>query len=127
MNLQNAIEEALRKIGLRIKDKQVEAIITFCYGQDIFFSLPTGYGKSIIFTILPQVYDRIRGMIYACLYHVNTVAVHIGKKGSVIVCISPLNAIIVEQQAKFVAMGISAEYVREAQKNPMAWMKMVNG
>ena len=127
MNLHNAIEEASRKIGLCLKDKQVEAIITLCSGQDTFISLPTGYRKSIIFTILPQVYDKISGMIYGCLYHVNTVAVHIGKKGSVIVWISPLNAIIVEQQAKFVAMSISAEYVGEVQKNPMAWMKMVNG
>ena len=60
-------------------------------------------------------------------YHLNAVAVHVGKKGSVIVCISPLNAIMVEQQAKFVAMGISAEYVGEAQKNPIAWRAVVNG
>ena len=59
--------------------------------------------------------------------HLNAVAVHVGKKGSVIVCISPLNAIMMEQQAKFVAMGISAEYVGEAQKNPIAWRKVVNG
>lgn len=50
-----------------------------------------------------------------------------GKKGSLIVCISPLNAIMIEQKDKFLAAGISAEFVGEAQKNPTAWRQVISG
>ena len=36
-----------------LKEKQKEAIKTFLEGNDIFVSLPTGYGKSVIYAILP--------------------------------------------------------------------------
>ena len=51
----------------------------------------------------------------------------IGKKGSVLVCISPLNAIMMEQQVKFVALGINAEYVGEEQKDVTVWKRVVDG
>ena len=30
-------------------------------GNDVFVALPTGYGKSVIFGILPAAYDILRG------------------------------------------------------------------
>ena len=127
MNLDDAIDESSQQIGLRLKDKQIEAIKAFCSGQDVFVSLPTGYGKSTIYAILPLVYDRIKGMVYSFPVLREWSSVYAGKKGSIIVCISPLNAIMVEQQAKYLAMGISVEYVGEGQKNPLAWRNVVNG
>ena len=38
-----------------LKDKQVEAIMAFVKGSDVFVSLPTGYGKSVIYAVLPIV------------------------------------------------------------------------
>ena len=41
--------------------KQKEAIVAFVLGNDTFVSLPTGYGKSAIFAILPLVFDKLLG------------------------------------------------------------------
>ena len=55
------IYNAQEELGLRLKDKQLEAVHRFCCGNDVFVSLPTGYGKSIIYAILPSVYDKMTG------------------------------------------------------------------
>ena len=57
------IEDASRQIKLCLKEKQVEAIQSFLSGHDIFVSLPTGYGKSVIYAILPLIFGRIRGRV----------------------------------------------------------------
>ena len=44
-----------------LKTKQREAVEAFIKGNDVFVALPTGYGKSIIFGILPAAYDILRG------------------------------------------------------------------
>ena len=44
-----------------LKEKQIEVIYTFVSGHDTFVSLPTGYGKSVIFAALPLVFDGLRG------------------------------------------------------------------
>ena len=45
----------------KLKDKQMEAISSFVQGNDTFVSLPTGYGKSVIYAVLPYVFDRLKG------------------------------------------------------------------
>ena len=60
----SAIEQSVTELGLvSLKEKQREAILTFIQGRDTFVSLPTGYGKSVIYAILPFVFDKIRGEI----------------------------------------------------------------
>ena len=49
MEVDKAIEEVSKHIGIRLKEKQLEAIKHFCSGKDVFVSLPTGYGKSLIY------------------------------------------------------------------------------
>ena len=62
MDASLAIEEAMKEIGLtELKEKQREAVSIFLQGRDTFVSLPTGYGKSLIYALLPLVYDRIKG------------------------------------------------------------------
>ena len=45
----------------KLKEKQLLAIDEFVSGKDVFVSLPTGNGKSLIYGLLPAVYDRVRG------------------------------------------------------------------
>jgi len=45
----------------KLKAKQVEAVEAFLGGSDTFVSLPTGYGKSIIYSVLPYAFDKLRG------------------------------------------------------------------
>ena len=44
-----------------LKPKQIESIETFVSGKDTFISLPTGYGKSVIFAILSLLFDFLHG------------------------------------------------------------------
>ena len=54
-----AIADCLRDIGVQfLKEKQLEAIHAFLDGRDTFVSLPTGYGKSLIYGILPLLFDK---------------------------------------------------------------------
>ena len=44
-----------------MKAKQIEAITAFVNGKDTFIVLPTGYGKSLVYAVLPLVFDSLRG------------------------------------------------------------------
>jgi len=37
-------------------------VCAFVQGHDTFVSLPTGYGKSTIYAILPYVFDKLKGI-----------------------------------------------------------------
>ena len=54
MNLDTAIDRAVEAVGLTVlKPLQRDIILSFCSGNDVFVSLPTGYGKSYCFVLLP--------------------------------------------------------------------------
>ena len=54
VDVKYAFERALGLCGLKeLKEKQKEALLVFKDEDDVFVSLPTGYGKSIIYGILP--------------------------------------------------------------------------
>lgn len=59
----DAVTEVTRKLSIDLKEKQLEAILEFLSGKDVFVSLPTGYGKSLIYEILPLVFDILKGII----------------------------------------------------------------
>ena len=64
MDVSEAVEEVSIQLNLTLKENQRDAIVGFCSGNDVFVSLPTGYGKSLIFAVLPLVFDKIRGRLY---------------------------------------------------------------
>ena len=50
------LDSAASKLGISsLKDKQREAITSFVDGHDVSVSLPTGYGKSLCYTLLSLV------------------------------------------------------------------------
>ena len=61
-DMDQIVNECARAYGLILKDKQIEAISSFVQGHDTFVSLPTGYGKSMIYALLPSVFDKIKGL-----------------------------------------------------------------
>lgn len=61
MDVDEAITQASKDISVDLKDKQHKAIKSFCSGRDVFVSLPTGYGKTLIFAMLPLVFDKLKG------------------------------------------------------------------
>jgi superfamily II DNA or RNA helicase len=97
-NIENAIAFALRKNGKSdlfiLKQEQKDAIYSLAIGgRDVLAVLPTGFGKSLIFQLLPFVFDYLTGK---------------SLKSSAIV-ISPLNGLICDQIEKlksFMQVGV---------------------
>ena len=68
MDFRQALDKVLRDTGFtQLKPKQREAIEAFVSGKDVFVSLPTGYGKSVIYGILPSLFDKLKGWLSICL------------------------------------------------------------
>jgi len=72
MDLDEAIQEVSRATGLIFKDKQYEVIKSFCSWNDSFVSLPTGYGKSMIYAVLPLVLDKLIGKNMVSTFEIPT-------------------------------------------------------
>lgn len=71
--------------NLSLKPKQLDALKKIYEGKDTLVLLPTGYGKSVIFHLLPKLFgDKI------------------------VICVSPLNAIIMDQIKRLRSRGILA-------------------
>ena len=51
-----------------VKPKQREAIISYVSGNDTFVVLPMRYGKSLIYALLPLIYNSISPR-HGCLAH----------------------------------------------------------
>ena len=89
---------ALSQLGrqhLKIKEEQQRAIEVICRGDDVFVSLPTGFGKSICFHVLPFLFDRKLG----CMD---------GERKSCVIVISPLISLMVDQVRNLRASGVEA-------------------
>ena len=64
MGMQTAIIESGKQLGYdKLRPKQIQAMSSFIEGNDVFVSLPTGYGKSIIYAALPYAFDKLRGKV----------------------------------------------------------------
>ena len=75
--VQRVVNDTVREMGLStLKPKQMEAVLAFLDGKDTFVSLPTGYGKSVIYGILPLVCDKLRGGNTASYSYLTRTYVH---------------------------------------------------
>ena len=107
-----AVDDAVARLGYQaIKQKQREAIEAFTKGEDVFVSLPTGYGKSLCYTLLPWVFDDLRGE----------------KNTSIVVCVSPLTSLMIDQRKKYTPSGLAAEFVGGVQEDSGVLDKIEKG
>ena len=80
-DLERVCVEAAKAIGFdTLKDHQLQVITGFVGGRDVFGALPTGYGKSLCFTLLPSIFNLL-----------------LGRDDSVVIIITPLTSIIHDQ------------------------------
>ena len=80
-DIDTATEAVITSLGYsHLKEEQRVVIRSFLLGSDVFAILPTGFGKSLCYACLPNIFDK--------LYGVNN---------SVIIVISPLTSIMKTQ------------------------------
>ena len=87
-----AVKEAASRLNISLKPEQKEVLMEFVCGNDVFVCLPTGYGKSLCYMLLPVVHDLLRG-------HHNS---------SLILVISPLRSLMMDQVNACSKLGLNA-------------------
>ncbi len=96
--LKSLIGSAAMSLGYKeLKDEQTLSIMEFVKGKDVFVSLPTGFGKSLCYILLPIVFDRLRKV----------------DKKSIALVVSPLIALMQDQVSAATAMGVSAIHITD--------------
>ena len=95
---EQVIEQVAKEFGFALKTEQKGAIASFIQGNDVFCCLPTGFGKSLCYSLLPKIYDSIRNLAGT----------------SIVVCVSPLVALMIDQKEKFTSMGINTDFIAKA-------------
>ena len=91
-------------LGYSLKPEQRRSVEKFAAGSDVFVSLPTGFGKSLCYTLLPPVFDLLRGR----------------KSKSIVLVVSPLLALMKDQVAAITALGLTAAMVSDKESTPLA-------
>ena len=88
---------ALKLAGLVLKEEQKTALYAVTSKkQDCLCILPTGFGKSLIFQLVPFVVDRLEKVSNSC-----------------VLVVSPLNAIISDQIEKLKERGVGVKVLKE--------------
>ncbi|XP_067049882.1 uncharacterized protein [Acropora muricata] len=102
MDFDSVLEEVLLVRGqgnLKLKQKQNEALQAIVVNGLIV--LPTGYGKSLIYQMLPLLFDK------------TNLSLNVTSEGkSIVIVVSPLNALIDDQINKLSSVGVACTSLR---------------
>ena len=91
-----ALQVTVKEMGYsEMRSKQEEVVGHFLSGRDVFVSPPTGSGKSLCYSVLPRLFDRLR---------------HVLTTRSIVVVVSPLVALMKEQVRSFDKKTVRAIY-----------------
>ena len=80
-----------------LRPLQEEAVRRFVEGRDVFVSFPTGGGKSLCYSVLPLVFDKLRKTA----------------DQSLVIVVSPLIALMKDQVRALAERNVRAVYVEE--------------
>ena len=114
--LSRAVAYAMKSIGApgsALKQEQQAAIQTVYGGGDVFVWLPTGFGKSICFEVLPFVYDY-----------------KLGRAGtptcSLVLVLSPLVSLMVNQVTSLRKRGVNSAIISASDKIDKTFLATVH-
>ena len=110
-----ALEGARSKLRTTIstlRPQQKDSVLSILKGNDVFVRLPTGFGKTLITALLPFAFDNLLGYSTAT---------------SIVLCISPLIALMLDQRRRFQDMGLTAEVLGSGQSDPTVFGKVCKG
>ncbi|XP_048728852.1 probable ATP-dependent DNA helicase RecS isoform X2 [Ostrea edulis] len=93
MTWRQKVDDLLRvhNFPVKLKEEQIEILSAVFEGKDVFAQLPTGYGKSLIYTLIPLLLDKL----------------HVECKHTILV-ISPLRALMQDQVQSLNAHNVKA-------------------
>ena len=95
--MERSITYALERVGcpaIALKTEQRDCIKHLYEGKDVFLWLPTGFGKSLCYEVLPFVMDD-----------------KLGRHGSVVIVISPLVSLMVDQVQSLRQRSVNAAII----------------
>ena len=99
--MSECIESALRRCGLRnsltLKPEQLKSLEVVLAGSHVIAVLPTGFGKSLIYQLLPFAFDLQTDSSSSCL-----------------LVVSPLVALMVQQVERARRLGLNSAKERKA-------------
>ena len=78
----------------------------------------------MIYGLLPAVFNKLRGIF---IFLSIIMIFYLGVENSIVLCISPLTAIMMEQSERFSSIGITSEFVGEAQLDPSVRQRVLRG
>jgi superfamily II DNA helicase RecQ len=93
-------------IHFELKDKQIDCLKSLVEGKDTVGVLATGYGKSLVYTLLPYIQDS---------YYGTDLGHHI------VLVVSPLVALMEEQSLKINDYGVPAAYLSSESSLTTGW------
>ena len=98
--MESALQQAATVLGItNVKAEQKRAIYAFFDGNDVFVSLPTGFGKSFCFQSLPIINDRLSG------------------NNSIVVIVEPTPAVMRDHVQNLLKRGLKAAFINHEQKD----------
>ena len=105
-NFRRSVDSVCKDFGLNIlKNEQYQCIKEFMLGRDIFVNMPTGWGKSLIFQMVPFIEMRLASFSDNEAF----------RKKAILLVICPLVALMKDQVKQLQDEGISASYVASDQ------------
>ena len=106
--VKTAVLYSVQKLGYDQPTADQSSILrAFLLGKDVFACLPTGSGKSLCYAALPYAFDYLR--------YWNKEEVHQQASNSIVVVVSPLTALMIDQVALFEKRGLKVAFVGEEQ------------
>ena len=91
LSLSKVTRTAAASLGYTsIKPEQESAIVSFLRDNDVFVSLPMGYGKSLCYAALSYAFDQLRASSHP----------------SIVIVVSPLIALMKDQVASYSTKGL---------------------
>ncbi len=101
-DLSRCVDEIKNIFGVnKLSTNQFDGLLHFLKGRDVFVSLPTGSGKSLIFQMAPLV-EKWIGRTDPHSYR---------RKNAVVVVVCPLIALMEDQIARLNSVGLKAAYL----------------
>ena len=111
--IDSVIENCCKSYGYsELKKEQRDILRTFLNGKDVFGCLPTGFGKSLCYMLLPKAFDLLYNKTDGT---------------SIIIVISPLTSLMDDQVESCVSRGIKAIAVTREEESKKKYASVVNG